>query len=148
MKSSSYKKEMQDKKHVIIAADTVVEVDGVILGKPSDRENAYKMIKLISGRSHNVLTGVTIVIFDSENSPRKLSFYESTEVEIYSIDEEEINQYIDSAEPYDKAGGYAVQGMFASYVKRLNGDYYNVVGLPISRIIRELKSFGIDIRNI
>ena len=139
--------DVPDNRYVIIAADTVVEVDGKIIGKPTDRDDAYRMIKMISGRSHNVLTGVTIIIFDGVNTPRKISFYEATEVEIYSMDEDEINKYIDSSEPYDKAGSYAVQGMFAAYVKKINGDYYNVVGLPISRIIRELKTFDFDIKN-
>jgi septum formation protein len=127
-------------KHVIIAADTVVEVDNKIMGKPSNRDEAYDMIKLIQGRKHNVLTGVTLIVCDGVNKPRKIAFYESTEVEIYDMSDEEINKYIDSGESFDKAGGYAVQGLFAAYVKGLNGDYYNVVGLPISRIIREFKS--------
>ena len=127
-------------KHIIIAADTVVEVDNAIMGKPKDREEAYEMINLIQGRKHNVLTGVTLIICDGVNVPRKISFYESTEVEIYDMNSDEINQYIDSGESFDKAGAYAVQGLFAAYVKGLNGDYYNVVGLPISRIIREFKS--------
>lgn len=134
------KDESEKDKHVIIAADTVVEVDNNIMGKPKDRDEAYDMINLIQGRKHNVLTGVTLIICDGVNEPRKISFYESTEVEIYDMTDEEINKYIDSGESFDKAGAYAVQGLFAAYVKGLNGDYYNVVGLPISRIIREFKS--------
>jgi septum formation protein len=83
---------------------------------------------------------VTLIVCDGVNDPRKIAFYESTEVEIYDMSDEEINKYIDSGESFDKAGAYAVQGLFAAYVKGLNGDYYNVVGLPISRIIREFKS--------
>lgn len=130
----------EGEKCVIIAADTVVEVDNKIMGKPSDRDEAYDMINLIQGRKHNVLTGVTLIVCDGVNDPRKIAFYESTEVEIYDMSDEEINKYIDSGESFDKAGAYAVQGLFAAYVKGLNGDYYNVVGLPISRIIREFKS--------
>ena len=127
-------------KNVIIAADTVVEVDNKIMGKPKDRQEAYDMINLIQGRKHNVLTGVTLVICDGINEPRKIAFYESTEVEIFDMSDDEINKYLDSGESFDKAGAYAIQGIFAAYVKGINGDYYNVVGLPIARIVREMKS--------
>lgn len=144
LKDRINKVEATDNEYIIIAADTVVEVDGHVMGKPLDRDDAYNMIKSISGRSHHVLTGVTLIICKGIEEPRKVSFYEETSVEIYDMSEEEINRYIDSKEPYDKAGAYAVQGAFAAYVKKLDGDYYNVVGLPIARIIRELKNFGID----
>ncbi|MBE5934900.1 MAG: septum formation protein Maf [Lachnospiraceae bacterium] len=129
----------EENEHIIIAADTVVEVDGKIMGKPKDRQDAYNMINAIQGRTHNVLTGVTLIICNGFSNTRKISFYESTEVEIYDLTDEEINKYLDSDESYDKAGAYAVQGLFAAYVRKLNGDYYNVVGLPISRILRELR---------
>lgn len=138
------KEVLDNKEYIIIAADTVVAVDNKIMGKPANIEEAYDMISLIQGRKHNVLTGVTIIVCDGINNSRRFSFYESTEVEIYDMDEDDINKYIETSEPYDKAGAYAIQGLFAKYVKKINGDYYNVVGLPISRIIREIKGFSIE----
>lgn len=117
----------------IIAADTVVAIDGEILGKPSDRENAVEMLHKLSGRKHNVFTGVTII------SPKKtISFAEETLVEFYSLNDEQIQDYVDSGDPMDKAGAYGIQGRGALLVKRIEGDYYNVMGLPIGRIYREL----------
>ena len=136
---------LDNKEYIIIAADTVVAVDNNIMGKPSSKEDAYRMIKAIQGRCHEVLTGVTLIVCDGINNPRKLSFYESTSVEIYEMDEDEINKYIDTKEPYDKAGAYAIQGLFAKHVKKIDGDYYNVVGLPVSRIIKEAKELDISI---
>ena len=138
-------KQEENQKYIIIAADTVVAVDDVVLGKPIDRTDAYNMINAIQGKMHSVLTGITVIICNEDNVLRKISFYEKTNVEIYNMTESEINRYIDGNEPYDKAGGYAIQGEFASYVKRIEGDYYNVVGLPIARIIRELKNYNIDL---
>ena len=128
---------------IIICADTIVEKDGKILGKPHNEQEAIEMINTLKHTVHNVYTCVSISYYGKIKT-----CLERTKVYVDDIEESQIIEYVKTAEPYDKAGGYAVQGMFASYVKRLNGDYYNVVGLPISRIIRELKSFGIDIRNI
>ena len=94
------------------------------------------MVTLLSGRTHQVYTGVTI----SRNG-KSVTFSEKTDVEFYNLTNAEIEEYINSPEPYDKAGGYAIQGTFAKHIKGINGDYYNVVGLPISRLYRELKNF-------
>ena len=117
----------------IIAADTVVAIDGMILGKPSDPENAAEMLRRLSGRKHSVFTGVTLI------SPEKtVSFAEETLVEFYPLTDEEILRYVESGDPMDKAGAYGIQGRGALLVKRIEGDYYNVMGLPIGRLYREL----------
>ena len=117
----------------IIAADTVVAVDGEILGKPADRKNASEMLHKLSGRKHGVFTGVTII-----SGADTVSFAEETLVEFYPLTDEEILGYIDSGDPMDKAGAYGIQGRGALLVKRIEGDYYNVMGLPIGRLYREL----------
>lgn len=119
---------------VIIAADTVVAIDNDILGKPADRENAVEMLRRLSGRKHSVFTGVTVI------SPKKtVSFAEETEVEFHPLTEQEISDYVDSGDPMDKAGAYGIQGRGALLVKRIEGDYYNVMGLPVGRLYRELR---------
>lgn len=126
--------------YIIIAADTVVAVDGKILGKPKDRQDAYNMIKSIAGRSHSVYTGVTLISNNKdENNIKIKTFYEETVVDVYDMSSEDINHYLDFNQWNDKAGGYGIQGSFAAYVKAIKGDYYTVVGLPISRIIYEMK---------
>lgn len=121
----------------IIGADTIVSIDGNILGKPGDRNSAYKMLKSLSGRTHQVYTGVTIYTHGKVNT-----FAEKTDVHFYDLSENEINDYIESGEPFDKAGGYGIQGSFAAFVKGIDGDYNNVVGLPVSRLYHELKRGG------
>ena len=121
---------------IVISADTVVAIDNEILGKPADKEDARRMIKLLNGRTHCVYTGVTI-----SQGDKYLTFSEKTDVEFYDITDEEIEEYISGSEPYDKAGSYAVQGEFAIHIKGLKGDYYNVVGLPVARLYRELQKF-------
>lgn len=148
-KAYDVQKQITRKNTVLIAADTVVANGDKILGKPSDKEDACRMIKSIQGHDHSVYTGVTLLIQDEETTKgavQELTFYEETKVEILPMNDEEINDYVASGEVYDKAGAYAIQGAFASYVKGIQGDYYNVVGLPISRILRELKNVGIDLK--
>lgn len=120
---------------VIIAADTVVAVDGKILGKPRDGEDAFLMLKTLSGRVHSVFTGVCVVFADGE----KTTFAERTEVEFYPLSDGEIRDYIATGEPMDKAGAYGIQDKGALIVKKINGDYYNVMGLPVGRLFRVLK---------
>lgn len=144
MELSRQKAEAVDKKvvyddYIIIAADTVVALDNKILGKPVDREDAYNMIASIAGRKHSVYTGVTLIIKSNEKCEMK-SFYEETLVDVYPMTEDRINNYLDMNEWNDKAGGYGIQGSFAAYVKSIIGDYYTVVGLPISRIIYEIEN--------
>lgn len=122
----------------IIAADTVVAAKGEILGKPHDNADAERMLKLLSGSGHSVFTGVAII-----SGNKTLSFAEETTVVFYDLTDEEIARYIATGEPLDKAGAYGIQGFGSLLVKEIRGDYYNVMGLPIGRINRELKMLGL-----
>ena len=128
--------ELTEKENLVISADTVVAVDNEILGKPVDKEDARRMISLLSGKVHQVYTGVTL----SLNGKTK-TFSEKTNVEFFDLTEDEIEEYISSKEPYDKAGAYGIQGKAGLLVKGINGDYYNVVGFPIARLKREIEDF-------
>ncbi len=125
---------------IIIAADTVVAVDHEILGKPASKQAARDMIQKISGRVHQVYTGVTLIHRDGRCDEMK-SFAECTQVKVVDMREEEIEQYITTEEPYDKAGAYGIQGLFGKYVTGITGDYNNVVGLPIARLYQEVKEY-------
>ena len=129
---------------LIIGADTVVAVDGKILGKPGSTEKAKDMLRLISGREHGVYTGVCL-IGKKDGQPFKSVFYEKTDVFVSRLTEDEISAYVATCEPMDKAGAYAVQGRFAPYIERIEGDYYNIVGFPLSRTVRELKKYKINL---
>jgi len=122
----------------IVAADTVVVVDGEILGKPRDDEDARRMLRLLQGRRHDVLTGVTV--FHGNGDKPRIT-HESTEVIFAEMDDDEIGWYIDTGEPMDKAGAYAIQGLGARFIKGIRGDYSNVVGLPV-RVLYELIMLG------
>lgn len=122
------------KNETIIASDTVVAIDGKILGKPADEADAAAMLRLLSGRTHSVFTGVCIISPDGGES----CFAEETTVEFWQLSEQQIADYVKSGEPMDKAGAYGIQGAGALLVKRINGDYYNVMGLPVGRLYREL----------
>lgn len=125
---------------MIIGADTVVSKDSVIMGKPNDGEEAYQMIHSIQGDSHQVYTGVTIIVYDFNNGTKLYkTFSECTNVHLYPMTDSEINHYISTSDCYDKAGGYGIQGEFAVYVKGIDGDYNNVVGLPIARLYHEIQ---------
>ena len=124
---------------IIIGADTIVVLEGQILGKPMDENNAEEMLKKLSGKTHQVYTGVTIIKKKSAKELDRAAFVCVTDVEFADIDEDEIRSYVSTGEPLDKAGAYGIQGIFARYVKRINGDYYNVVGLPVSALYAELK---------
>lgn len=129
---------------IIIGADTVVACDEKILGKPQNTENAFEMLRLISGRQHQVYTGVT-VIFRSGRIRKEITFSEKTDVFVRNLSEEDIKAYTDTREPMDKAGAYGIQGMFAKHIDKINGDYNNVVGLPVARLFNEVrKNMGID----
>ncbi len=117
----------------IIGADTVVEIDGKILGKPADYEEAFGMLSLLSGRSHNVFTGVCIV-----SGGKETVFSEKTEVTFYKLSQAEIDDYIKTGDCFDKAGAYGIQSRGCTLVEKINGDYFNVVGLPIAKLFREL----------
>lgn len=130
---------------LVIGADTVVAYDGKILGKPSDEADAKRMLTMLSGNTHSVFTGVTLVLIDKTGRAGELVFYEKTDVKMHAMTEAEIDRYIATAEPMDKAGSYGIQGKCAIHIEKIDGDYNNVVGLPIARIYQELKNIGIDI---
>jgi septum formation protein len=122
---------------LIIGADTVVALNNQILGKPTDEKDAFSMLESLSGTSHQVYTGVTLIYW--ENGQKMVrSFYEQTEVFFYPLTSEQIRSYIATGEPMDKAGAYGIQGLAAAFVRRIEGDYYNVVGLPVSRLLQEM----------
>lgn len=127
---------------VIIAADTLVEIEGEILGKPTDRDDAVRMLHKLSGKTHSVCTGFTIIDTASKKQSTKS---EETKVTMRKVTEHEIMQYIETDKPFDKAGGYAIQGIGAILFERIEGDYSNVVGLPITSVALELKRFKIDV---
>jgi septum formation protein len=116
----------------VLGADTIVVLDNKILGKPKDREDAFNMLKNLSGRVHSVFTGVCII----ENG-KSMTFSEETQVEFLPLTDHEIYDYIDTNDCYDKAGAYGIQGYASKFVRRINGDYFNVVGLPISAIFEK-----------
>lgn len=124
---------------IVIGADTVVDVCGRIMGKPSSEEDAAKMLRMLSGRTHEVITGVCLIL-TGENGvcECRRSFYETTKVSVRELTETEIAEYIATGESMDKAGAYGIQGRFAKYVTGICGDYYNVVGLPLCRLCTEL----------
>lgn len=119
--------------------NTIVVSDGSILGKPKDEADAVRMIQNLQGRSHKVYTGVAILDFDKEGKRASVVHAVETEVFVCKMSEEEIREYAATGEPLDKAGGYGIQGRFAAYIERIDGDYYNVVGLPVSYVHQQLK---------
>lgn len=121
---------------LIISADTIVVSEGKILGKPSDPEDAKEMLRQLSGKTHQVMTAFSII---RAGQHMKIVDYTVTEVTFKVIDDAFIQWYIDSGEPFDKAGAYGIQGKGALMVERINGDYLNVVGFPISKIVDTLK---------
>lgn len=131
LKDNESEENIDDK--IIIGADTIVYCNGEVLGKPKDEQDAHRMLKELSGGVHQVYTGVTFI-----HNGNVTCFSEKTDVSVYNMSEEEINRYIKTGEPMDKAGAYGIQGAFAAYVKGINGDYNNVVGLPVSRLYHEL----------
>ena len=118
---------------IILAADTVVAVDGAVLGKPYDAEDAARMLRLLSGKTHTVYTGVTLLRGDE-----CISFTQATQVTFYELTDRQINGYIATGEPFDKAGAYGIQGRGCVLVKSIDGDYFNVMGLPIAQVARQI----------
>ena len=120
----------------VIGADTVVAIDGKILGKPNDENEAIAMLRLLSGREHSVFTGVTILKSDKEKS-----FFVETKVKFFELSDKMIYEYIKTGEPFDKAGAYGIQGCGCLLVEKIDGDYFNVVGLPVAKLNRLLLDF-------
>lgn len=130
---------------VIIGADTMVFYQGEALGKPKDKEDAFRMLNMLSGHEHEVYTGVCIRI-KKDNAEEQFTLAVCTKVMVHSLKKEQIEDYIASNEPMDKAGAYGIQGKFAIHISGISGDYYNVMGLPISEIYHSLLERGIDIK--
>ena len=126
-------------KTLVIGADTVVALGEEVMGKPKDEEEAFGMLKALSGRTHQVYTGVTVILCLGEGRFHGSSFFEKTDVHVYPMSEQEIRRYIATGEPMDKAGAYGIQGTFAAWIKGISGDYSNVVGLPLGRLYHEIK---------
>jgi septum formation protein len=127
---------MQHNDSIIIGADTIVSINGTILGKPINEEDAFQMLKQLSGKHHDVYTGVALI-----SKEKTVVFHERTVVTFWELTPKEMKDYITSGEPFDKAGSYGIQGLGALFVKKISGDYFNVVGLPLARTVRELKNF-------
>lgn len=125
---------------VIITADTIVCVDDRILGKPSDEEDAVRMLQLLSGRTHQVRTGITVCTKTSS-----VTEVETTDVRFRPLSDREIRAYVQTGEPMDKAGSYGIQGRASVFAEALHGDYFNVMGLPLCRLTRILRQFGIPV---
>lgn len=126
---------------VVLGSDTIVCFMNKVLGKPKNKQDAYKMLSELSGNLHEVYTGVSLISKD-----KQISFYDCTKVEFLKLSEKQINDYIATGEPMDKAGSYGIQGKGSVLVKGIVGDFFSVMGLPISKTANELKSFGIDIQ--
>lgn len=126
----------QNPESVVIGADTVVVLDGKILGKPKSEENAVELLTMLSGKTHTVYTGVALI-----KGEKVKTFCEATQVEFYDLTKDEIEAYVATKEPMDKAGAYGIQGKGCVLIRKINGDYFNVVGLPVSAVYRNLKEF-------
>lgn len=142
LKANAFESDIK-KDEIIITADTIVCLNDQLLGKPKDKEEAIDMIKCLSGKTHEVLTGVTIL-----SSNKKHSFFDKTFVTFYELSEEEIKFYVNQYNPYDKAGAYGIQEWIGYIgIKEMKGDYYNVMGLPLHKLYRELNTFILEEEN-
>lgn len=142
------KEKQKDQEYIIIGADTMVFYEENALGKPKDVEDAVRMISMLSGNTHEVYTGVGIVILHYDGTREELSTAVSTKVSVQDMTMAQIREYVATGEPMDKAGAYAIQGQFGIYIKEIQGDYYNVVGFPIAKIYSMLLKKGIDLKKL
>ncbi len=126
---------------LVIGCDTVVCCDGEVLGKPKSKSEAFRMIKMLSGREHSVLSGVAVL-----TDGKSLVRYEETKVYFDEMNDSDIERYVSTEEPYDKAGGYAVQGLAAEFINRIDGCFFNVVGLPVHLLFSMFKQLGINMK--
>ena len=129
----------------ILAADTVVELDKNIFGKPKDREEAFKFLKLLSGKIHRVITAYVFKNISKNILIREVVI---SEVKFFDLDDETINWYLDTNEPFDKAGAYGIQGHGRILIEKINGDYYSIMGFPISNFLKNLRKIGYKISQI
>lgn len=125
---------------LVLGADTVVVAEGEVLGKPEDGADALRMLRLLAGREHQVITGVALV-----QGARELVSSEVTTVHFLPVSDETLARYVATGEPMDKAGAYAIQGLAAVMISGINGDYFNVVGLPLARVVQMLSQFGVQV---
>lgn len=129
----------------VVGADTVVVVDGKILGKPKNKEEAFSMLKYLSGRSHEVITAFSFININKNIS---YSDYEITKVYFKNLTDDEINWYINTKEPMDKAGAYGIQGKGAFFVEKIEGDFFSVMGFPLGKFVRFLNKTGFNLNNL
>lgn len=142
-KCAASAKYFEGEKKIVIAADTVVVFENEILIKPKDAEDAFAMLRKLSGRTHSVMTGVSIM---RTTDAKCETFYEETTVKFKDLTDEEIREYIKTGEPLDKAGSYGIQGIGSLFIEKIDGDYFNVVGLPVCKLNEKLKKeFDINI---
>lgn len=140
-KAMAVKEKLQNAYHAlyahkaVVAADTIVVLNGVVIGKPTDRDDAIKILTSLSGKKHQVITGVVIL-----KDEKEISFSDTTEVEFHPLTQQQIEFYVDKYEPYDKAGAYAIQEWIGVIgIKKIEGDFYNVMGLPVSKVVQQLQ---------
>ncbi|WP_022818786.1 Maf family protein [Fusobacterium russii] len=129
----------------VLAADTIVEINGEVLGKPKDREEAKRYLKLLSGNIHRVITAYSFINIEKNIYIQNADI---SEVKFYNLDNEEIEWYIESGEPFDKAGAYGIQGKGRLFVEQIKGDFFSIMGFPIAKFIRELKKLKIELKDI
>ena len=125
---------------IVIGADTVVDLNGTVLGKPKDKADAERMLRGLSGNAHQVHTGIAVIVRDASGAVTEISDSETSTVYVDTLNDSEIESYIATGEPFDKAGSYAIQGAFAPYISSIEGDYYNIVGLPLNKLYSILKN--------
>ena len=142
MKAENVASEIPAKSTIVIGADTVVVHQDQILGKPKDEQDAFRMIQSLQGDVHQLYTGVAILDFDGNGEKTVISHAVETRVSVNPMSEEEIWKYVQSKEPMDKAGAYGIQGKFSAFIEKIEGDYFNVVGLPVSYVYQILKQLG------
>jgi septum formation protein len=126
------------KESIIIAADTLVAYGNIILGKPKDKDDARKMLELLSGKTHSLITGFTII----DGPDKIITKSEETKITMSEIDKKETEKYLNTKEPYDKAGGYATQGWAKKFISKIDGDESSAIGLPVTLLLQELKILG------
>ena len=133
---------IQARNVIVIGADTIVVHEEQILGKPKDEQEAFEMIRSLQGDTHQVYTGVAVLDFDKNGEKTVISHAVETKVSVNPMSTEEIQKYVESKEPMDKAGAYGIQGRFSAFIEKIEGDYFNVVGLPVSYVYQVLKELG------
>ena len=126
----------------VLGADTTIEIDGHALEKPANRADAERMLRALSGRTHHVHTGIALLAPPQSSAPARRTHLETTAVTFSAIDNAELQHYLDTGEPYDKAGAYGIQGYAARWIPRIDGDYFNVMGLPLAATVRLLLELG------